>query len=105
MARCTLAAHPCGFTKITRLGSENGRAGSRLTSETGISQGIRVLCRVCEKAEVELMIKWAKSLPKTDSCNYAQRCTSESVGKTPDILILSMMVTSHSKESWLQGLV
>jgi hypothetical protein len=31
------AAHPCGFTRCVRHGSENGRAGSRLVRVIGIS--------------------------------------------------------------------
>jgi hypothetical protein len=35
-------AHPWGFTRIIRHGSENGSAASRLERVTGISQLIRV---------------------------------------------------------------
>ena len=36
------AAHPWGFTRIIRHGSENARAGSALLRVSGILQGIRV---------------------------------------------------------------
>ena len=55
------AAHPSGFTRIIRHGSENGSAGSRLVRVIGISQGIRVPVRTALLLGNELNLKFNSS--------------------------------------------
>ena len=60
--RWNSAAHPCGFTRSVRDGSENGCAGSRPERVNGISQLIRVPLRSVLGLGNELNFKFNNSL-------------------------------------------
>jgi len=64
-------AHPWGFTRIIRHGSENGCAGSTLVRVVGISQGIRVPLRTAPLLGNELNLKFNSSQRRVKSARAA----------------------------------